>query len=242
MKFKLLHILLLLIGVQNKVLCQNDLGVTWNVHTTGEIVEENPFNGGFTIKNWGDNTFLVGDTLWYGYFIDGTKYDLALTDGLVSGEVLDEPFEPNDEIIVYNTFTWPLWEPELTIDMCAVVYGVGYDSYTGDLFTGDDNVENNTDCITAILPDYSTGLSENEMDSYNFSVQNKHIVLNNKAEGNNSTAFFTLYSLMGDLVDSEVFKLVSGNTFFPMNETASGLFIAELYVNGSIYRQKIVLP
>lgn len=243
MKIKFIYLLVSFLGLANVGLGQNDFSIVWNTHATGDTVEENPFNGGFTIKNVGEFTIPIGDTLWYGYFIDGEKYDLALNLDLVSGEVLDEPFEPETEIFVYNSFAWPLWEPGLSVEMCAVVYGIGFESHTGELYTGDDNPDNNTACIMAIVPDYTTGiLPENEMNSYNFSIQNKQIVLNNAVEGNNSTAFFTLYSLTGELLESEVFKLESGNTIFPINDIVPGLFIAELYVNGSTYRQKIVLP
>ena len=77
MKIRILYIFLLLLGTFETAWSQNDFAVRWNVHVTGDTVEEDPFNGGFTITNVGPTTIPANDTLWYGYIVEGSKYDLS---------------------------------------------------------------------------------------------------------------------------------------------------------------------
>ncbi|MFT5821772.1 MAG: hypothetical protein ACI8ZM_003026, partial [Crocinitomix sp.] len=146
--FKSIHIkgisiLLALLSASGFIHGQNDFAVSWNAHATGETIEEDPFNGSFTVTNFGESTINSGDTIWYGYFIDSGMYDIALSPGNVSGEVLEEDFEPGDEIVIINNFMWPLFGSGITVEFCAVVYGIGFESYTGELYTGDDVDSNN---------------------------------------------------------------------------------------------------
>ena len=56
---------------------QHDFKISWNAYTTGETIEEDPFNGSFTISNVGESTIPANDTIWYGYFVDDSMYDIA---------------------------------------------------------------------------------------------------------------------------------------------------------------------
>jgi hypothetical protein len=150
--------MMLIIG--NSSMAQYDLKATWNEYDPGSIVDDDPFFGSFTIMNYGDNTIPAGDTIWYGYIINGEQYDKELNLGLVSGIVLEEDFNPEEERSIYNPIVWPLWGSGDTIDVCAVVYGVGVESYTGEFHSGDSDPENNETCVQAIMPTYFVGMQD----------------------------------------------------------------------------------
>lgn len=141
---------------------QYDLKATWNEYEPGTIVNDDPFYGSFTIMNYGETTIPAGDTIWYGYIINGEQYDKELNLGLVSGIVLEEDFYPEEERSIYNPIIWPLWGSGDTLDVCALVFGVGYESYSDDFHTGDLYPENNETCVQAVMPTYTIGLQENE--------------------------------------------------------------------------------
>jgi len=153
-------LLLLLLACSTAVFSQYDLKAEWNEYEAGIITDDDPFFGSFTITNNGESVISAGDTIWYGYLIDGDLYDKELNIGLVSGIVLEEDFSAGDERSIYNPIIWPLWGSGDSIEVCATVFGVGVESYTGDYFTGDSDPENNSTCVTAVLPIYVSDMDE----------------------------------------------------------------------------------
>lgn len=208
---------------------QNDFAVSWSAHTSGATIEDDPFNGSFTVSNVGESIISAGDTIWYGYFIDGVKYDVALNADAVSGEVLEDDLNPGEEIVVVNNFYWPLIGSGITIEFCAVVYGEGYESYTGDLYTGDDDTSNNTDCVFAILPVYTIGLEAtetNEEVSMNFS--NQKLFINTKDNSQSEPAKIEIYNFDGRLIYTQSVVLSPGVNQTSLPEFVSGAYIARL--------------
>lgn len=220
---------------------QYDLAVSWNEYTEGETTDDDPFLGSFTIENVGESTILTNDTLWYGYIIDGEIYDLDLNLGLVSGEVLDDDFLPGDEISILNTFTWPLWGPGITIEACAVVFGVGYESYTGDLYTGDEDSSNNKVCINAVLPDYSVGIETYEAQSalHIYSNANEVVVVNNINEA--IPAQISIAGINGQIFYQADLNLNSGQNSVQTTDFASGVYFISIIHNGIRTEKKLVI-
>ncbi len=220
---------------------QNDLAVSWSAHTTGDTIEDDPFNGSFTVSNVGESVINAGDTIWYGYFVDGVKYDIALSPEAVSGEVLEDDLNPGEEFVVVNNFYWPLIGSGITIEFCAVVYGVGYESYTDDLYTGDDDTSNNTDCVYAILPEYTVGLEDaesNEEVSMKFS--NQKLFINNKDDALSESAKIEIYNIDGRLVYTQSVVLGPGVNQASLPEFVSGAYIARLTSNSFEVSEKFV--
>ena len=151
---KVLFLFLMMVNAGSVAIAQYDLKAEWNVYEPGITTDDDPFYGSFTISNIGEETIPAGDTIWYGYLINGDLYDKDLNSGLVSGVVLEEDFLSGEEKSIYNLITWPLWGSGDTIEVCATVFGVGVDSYTEDYYTGDEVPENNSTCVEAVLPIY----------------------------------------------------------------------------------------
>jgi hypothetical protein len=244
MKTRILHLLLVLLASASVTWGQHDFSVRWNTHETGDTVDENPFNGSFTITNIGSTTIPMNDTLWYGYMINGEKYDLTFYIDAVSGEVLEADFAPEEEISVINNFDWPLlWESGATIEICATVYGVTYASHTGELFTGDLDSLNNRDCLFAVLPEYAVGLSEKaHVDEFElFYNLNREIVLINHTDKSALINSCTIYNTSGKQVFSKNGFAPVGKTSFSVESLSPGFYIAQLNMSNQVYKLKFVV-
>lgn len=221
---------------------QNDFEVSWNAHLTGDTIEEDPFNGSFTIINVGESILNANDTIWYGYLIDGEMFDIALNPETVSGEVLDGDFAPGDEIVVINDFFWPLLGSGVSVDICAVVYGVGYESYTGDYFTGDDDNSNNTDCLLAILPEYALGLSElNQSESTSIQFSNHYIFINNSSLKFDKLATLEIYSLDGRLLYDQIVQFDLDSIQMELPDLGTGAYVGRLISETAQISKKFVI-
>ncbi|NOQ75299.1 MAG: T9SS type A sorting domain-containing protein [Crocinitomix sp.] len=237
-----ISILLALFSVVGFAYGQHDFQVSWNAYTTGETIEEDPFNGSFTVSNVGESTINAGDTIWYGYFINDAIYDIALNSDAVSGEVLEEDFEPGGEIVIINNFWWPLFGSGITVEMCAVVYGVGYESYTGEFYTGDDVDSNNTDCVSAILPEYVVGISEeNEGADISISFSNQKAFIFNKTLLQEETARLEIYSITGKLLYTELINMNWGTTQIDLPTLNNGIYIGRLISEEVQISEKFVI-
>jgi hypothetical protein len=239
---KVISILLALFSVIGFSYGQNDFAVSWNAYMSGDIVEEDPFNGSFTVSNMGGSIANAGDTLWYGYFIDEVMYDLAFTPGTVSGEVLDEDFEPGGEITIINNFIWPLFGSEITIEFCAVVYGIGYESYTGALFTGDDVDSNNRDCLFAVLPEYVIGINETE-ESADLSMKfsNQTVFIQNGTESLEELALLEIYNIAGKLVHTEEVIITKDISQVILPALTNGTYVGRLNTTFAQINEKFVI-
>ncbi len=223
---------------------QNDFSVLWNAYTTDDTITDNPFSGSFTIRNEGENVIPVNDTLWYGYLIEDEKYDLGINFGLVSGQVLDEDFEPGAEIIVINNFTWTdEWASEDTIDICAAVYGVGISSYE-EMFSGDDDISNNTDCVRAVIPPYAVSIDDqmSKADLFNVYASGNELVVLNTGPETVSAMRLQISNVQGKHVHSEVFNAYSGVNNIATNVLSTGIYIVNINFEGETIKRKIFIP
>ncbi len=217
---------------------QNDFSIRWNIHEEGATVEDNPFNGSFIIKNEGETTILIGDTIWYGYLIDALVYDLNFNSSLYSGKVLDEDFEPGDEFSVSNIFDWPLiWGSGEVINMCATVYGEGIDAYLEIPYTGDNDPTNNVTCLNAILPIYTSEIPSVDLINRLYCVNDRLIVETNQK---NSTALISIYSIKGQLVLTQIMDNVDGKFELATDLFTSGLYVVMIEQNNQIDRAKFL--
>lgn len=231
--------------ISSQVLAQNDFSVTWNEHMTGDTVEENPFGGSFTIKNVGENVIPANDTIWYGYIIEDEVYDLGPEIDHVSGEVLSSDFSPGEEISIVNNFDWPLfWDSGSTIEICATVFGIGVVSYEDVLFTGDDDPTNNTDCIFAILPEFSVGLVEEGTSAVNkltvFSVQ-EGLMIKNNDQNNIDNVSLNIFSLSGTLVHQSTINTVPGQNIQQISELTKGAYLINLTWKDNTVNHKVII-
>ncbi|MDG1914055.1 MAG: T9SS type A sorting domain-containing protein [Crocinitomix sp.] len=220
---------------------QHDFKISWNAYTTGETIEEDPFNGSFTISNVGESTIPANDTIWYGYFVDDSMYDIALNPEMVSGEVLEEDFEPGDEFVIINIFVWPLLGSGITIDFCAVVYGIGFGSYTGEYFTGDDVDSNNTDCLFAVLPEYVVGLSDKEDDITAIKFSNHHLFVSNASATFKDLTTLEIYSLDGRLIHAQRINFDLDEIQIELPELGSGAYVGLLISETAEMSKKFVI-
>ena len=224
--------------ISTNLFCQNDFSIRWNIHDEGDTVEGNPFNGSFIIKNEGETTLLIGDTIWYGYLMGDFIYDLNFNPYLYSGKVLDENFEPGDEFSVSNIFEWPLfWESGATVDFCATVYGEGIESYLEITYTGDVNPTNNITCVNTVLPDYTVEIPSLDLINRIYHANNRLIVETNQK---NSAIIVSVYTMAGQLLLTQSNDNVDGKIEVSTGLFTSGLYIVTIQQNNQINRAKIL--
>ncbi len=232
---------ILLIGlflISANLFCQNNFSIRWNIHEEGATVEDNPFNGSFIIKNEGETTLLIGDTIWYGYLMGDLIFDLNFNPSLYSGKVLDENFEPGDEFSVSNIFEWPLlWESGATVEFCATVYGEGIESYLEIPYTGDVDPSNNVTCVNAILPVYTSEIHSVDLINRLYCVNDRLIVETNQKK---STATISIYSATGHLVLTQFMNNLDGRIEIATDLFTSGLYIVTVQQNNQIDRAKFL--
>ncbi len=230
MKLKRLIVFFIIYMPQTFVFGQHDFSANWNFYMTDEIVVDNPFLGSFTIKNEGLTTINAGDTLWYGYQIDGLGYDLALTPLLASGQVLDADFLPGDELEITNTFDWPLWGSGIMVDICATIYGPSYDSYSVELFMGDTNISNNMDCLSAILPTYELS-TEEQGANHIFKVYNdlSDLIIFHDQNTTFENVAISVSSLSGQCLTHQLQPLNSGINRISLPALTNGIYIVTIH-------------
>lgn len=220
---------------------QTDFSVQWNFYTTDEIVTDDPFLGSFTIKNEGATAINAGDTLWYGYRIDGLAFDLELTPTLASGQVLAADFLPGDEIEITNTFYWPLWGSELTVEICAAIYGASISAFEVELFMGDSDTANNMDCVSAVLPTYEVSIPKNEISPVHFKVYkglSDLIVFQNQMSLSENTVVGIL-NLNGQLVAEHILTLNYGENRLNLPELTTGIYLVRIQVGTDSHFYKV---
>ena len=226
---------------------QHDFAIKWIDYDSGETTYDNPFSGGFTITNIGTDTIFAGDTLWYGYLIEGIIFDLGLHEGMVSGEVLDSDLIPEDQITIVNNFEWPaLWGSGATIQICAVVFGIGEVSYTGGYFTGDDDPTNNTDCMFAILPEYTSEISSfNSLkDGLQIQVENRILYIFNSTNSSlkEDNMVLNIISINGDIVQTEnIYLSATLKETVLLEDFPKGIYFCQFIVNSQIFTKKVYI-
>lgn len=223
---------------------QNDFSIHWSAHTTGDTVEENPFNGSITLKNEGETTILANDTIWYGYWIDGLPFDLGLNPDLVSGRVLDSDFIPGDELLIANNFEWPPFGSGATIEICAVVYGIGIASFEEAYFLGDDSTENNTDCLLAVMPIYELSIEDQlttDSPLLNCYLSGEELIIFQNSTSWSYQATLFISSLGGEVVDKRQLNLFHGQNRYSLPNLAQGIYVLSICIEQEIYTFKIFL-
>lgn len=239
-KKKMIRTILLcgLFLLSSSLFAQNNFSIRWNVYEEGDIVEENPFNGSFIIQNVGESTILTGDTIWYGYLIDDSVYDLNFNSSLYSGLVLDEDFAPGEEFSVSNVFEWPLlWESGVTLAMCATVYGEGIEAYLEIPYTGDDDPSNNLTCVQAVLPTYTAEINSIDLINRIYYANDRLII---EISQENVLSSITIYTLTGSLVLNQVFEDENGRIELVTDLFTTGLYTVVIEQNNQIARAKFL--
>lgn len=223
------------------LIAQNDFSIHWSSYESGETVLDSPFMGSFKITNVGETTILANDTIWYGYRIDGQDFDLGLSPELVSGQVLSEDFEPGMEISVLNIFDWPLWGSGITINVCAVVYGEGIDSYLNIPFYGDIDSTNNVDCLNAVLPDYELSIVDYIDYSFKCYMSQGLLAIENLKNFELTQTQIIIHDLSGNSVYDQLTTLTEGQNLFNLPEIETGIYILSIVSQANTYSFKLVL-
>jgi len=219
---------------------QNDFSISWNAYMTGDTTSDHPFNGSFTITNVGETTIMMDDTVWFGYEIEDIYYDLGLSIGLVSAKILESDLLPGESFSVPNGITWPYyWPPLDTINVCAVVYGEGSESHTGDLFTGDIDTTNNFDCVYAITPDYAAGIDDKQVDELvNFSFSKLNGLKLHNYSSEELDIICSVATLSGQHVLNKELHLLPGDNQYEVPIISAGVYIVSvLSVDHKIQRK-----
>ncbi|WP_070137154.1 T9SS type A sorting domain-containing protein [Crocinitomix algicola] len=234
------YIFLILLFCFKYTKAQYDLSATWNAYEEGTYIEDSPFNGSFTIINEGDYTIPENDTIWYGYIIDDLSYDIGLNVGYYTGMILTEPLNSGEEIVIGNVFEWPLWGSGKVIDVCAVVYGVGIESYLVDFYTGDYNSFNNKTCLTAVLPDYTTSLEEVSIESVEMINFENRIKLSSNDHESLGLVNIEVYDLQGKSIVKTELMVQNSVLWYEIPTSTKGLYIVSISVNGRTFTSKLV--
>ncbi len=244
MKFKKTIVLQLCLFTSLLGVGQNDFSIRWIAHSTGETVEENPFNGSIAIKNEGETTILANDTLWYGYWIDGLPFDLGFNPDLVSGRVFESDFMPGDELLIANNFAWPPFGSGETIEICAAVYGIGITSFEEEYFLGDDSTENNTDCLLAVMPIYELSIEDQlttDSPLFNCYLNAQELIIFQNSTSCSYQATLFISSLGGEVVDKRQLNLFQGQNRYSLPSLAQGIYVLSICIEQEIYTFKIFI-
>ncbi|WP_027418534.1 T9SS type A sorting domain-containing protein [Crocinitomix catalasitica] len=218
---------------------QNDFAVSYDNYTTGETTDDQPFLGTYTIENVGTTTIAAGDTLWYGYLVDGAVFSIVLVPDGVSGTILAEDFAPGATLNVPSEIPWA--ELDMTIEICAIVFGEGVASFRGDdMISNDDDVTNNTDCVNAVLPAPSdAGIEDFGSLLENVYVANGQLVIVNNAVASSNNANLNIINISGQTVQTENMILQAGTTTVSLNNLAAGIYLVAVEVEGTVVTRKI---
>ncbi|MFT5824340.1 MAG: hypothetical protein ACI8ZM_005607 [Crocinitomix sp.] len=217
---------------------QFDLSCEFATYTAGSTVADDPMDGTIVITNEGED-IAIGDTLTFGYIIDGDSYSLALDAGFYN-------FFITEEVFVSGT-TLSFGDPALAwaalgidVDLCATVYGIGALAVPD--FTGDADPTDNSSCITYELPDApidDTGIEDLNLVLSNVYVAAGQLMIVNEGANDDVQANLNIVNMNGQTVQTENFALATGTSIVELNNLSAGIYIVAIEVEGAVITRKI---
>ncbi|MDA7804034.1 T9SS type A sorting domain-containing protein [Crocinitomix sp.] len=228
---------------------QDDFAVNLVSHTEGDTDDSDPMDFEFEVENVGSTTYGDGDTLVVSLAIDGAIVSLELAGGYVSFLFLTEDFAPGDiySVPVVAGIDWLDQPVPTTVSLCAVVYGMGVESFSGggpsveEYIVNDDDVSNNTSCISVILPVAvdDSGIEDLGLTLSNVYVSGNQLMLENEGINGEALVNLSIVNMNGQTVQTNNFVMVQGTSALAINSLAPGIYVVAIEVEGQIATRKI---
>lgn len=245
---KKIYTLIAVAALGTGAFAQDDFAVTLVTPASGSTSSDDPVTIDFNIENVGTTTAAAGDTVWCGIMMDGSIFGLDITPGGVSGFILEEDLAPGGTFPVTGVgIDWlPQTEPT-SVEVCAVVYGIGTASFSGEgpsfeeIVVGDDDVSNNSDCFTAELPVEvdDASIEDLELVLSNVYVAGGNLMIVNEGVNAENQADLNIINMNGQIVQNENFVLSQGTTTVGIDSIPAGIYIVSIEVDGVVITKKI---
>lgn len=210
---------------------QYDISISWNALTEGGTVTETEFEGGFTITNEG-SPIAAGDSVLYGYRIDGEFYNMAFGGG-ANFTQLEEEWGTGESMSFDNGV---VVTPPLDAEFCAVVHGVGIASLT--TFLGDEDTDNNVSCVSISVVDDS-GIEDLGIELSEIYVAGEQLMITNNGMNGEELVNLSIVNMNGQIVQVESLVMVQGTSSVAVSDLAPGIYVVSIEVNGNVEARKV---
>ena len=194
---------------------QHDIEATLVTPVSGSSVSGGVVTVNFDLINNGPNDLVAGDTIYFGYTIGTTPYDLTGASGSASGSILTANV-PMGQGLSTGDFTVDLSGAADGESVCGIIYGMG----SASLSTGDPNETdptNNTDCFTV---QNTSAISELSFENAVSVVTTNNFVT--ISSDNIENLDYNVYDLSG--------KVVASGEFNSTVQLETGNFNAGIYI------------
>lgn len=210
-----------------------DLSIAWSALTDGETVTETEFEGGIIITNEGA-PLPIGDTLCFGYRIDGSFFTLSFGGGY-NYVVLEAEMATGETMSFDNGV---IVTPPLEAEFCAVVHGIGSASFG--TFEGDTNADDNLTCVSIDVEEIDdTGIEDFALALGNVYVAGGQLMIVNEGVTVENQANLKIININGQTVQSENLTLSQGTTSVEISNLSAGIYIVAIEVEGAVLSRKI---
>lgn len=210
-----------------------DLSISWSALTDGETVTETEFEGGIIITNEG-GTLSTGDTLCFGYRIDGSFFTLGFAGGynyivLEADMATGETMSFDNGVVV---------TPPLEAEFCAVIHGIGAASFG--TFEGDTNPDDNITCVSINVEEIDdSGIEDLALALGNVYVAGGQLMIVNEGVTVENQANLKIININGQTVQTENLTLSQGTSAVEINNLSAGIYIVAIEVEGAMLTRKI---
>lgn len=244
---KKIYTLIALAAFTFSATAQADFAVNLVSHTVGDTDDSDPLLFQFEVENVGSTTMAIDDTIFVGLSFDGAPLQVTLVGGF-TGYFLTEELGPGDVFTVPDlNIDWLDQDVETTIEVCAMVYGSGVASIAGpgptalEAIAGDDDITNNSACISAVLP---VGVDDASIEGLNLNLSNVYVtaeqlVIVNDGSSDNVQANLNIVNMNGQIVQTENFVLGTGTSFVNLNNLNTGIYIVAIETEKGVVTKKI---
>ncbi len=215
---------------------QFDLSCEFAAYTAGATINDDPMDGTIVITNEGDD-IPIGDTLTFGYIIDGDPYSLALDAGYYNFFVTEEVFVSGTTLAFgSDALAWAALG--ITVEICATAYGIGALAVPD--FTGDTDPSNNSSCISYELPVVDdSGIEDLSLELSNVYVAAGQLMIVNDGANDDVQANLNIVNMNGQIVQTENFVLASGTSIVELNNLTTGIYIVAIETEEGVITRKI---
>jgi hypothetical protein len=216
---------------------QFDLSCEFAAYTAGATTDDDPMDGTIVITNEGAD-LPIGDTLTFGFIIDGDPYSLALDAGFYNFFVLEETFVSGTTLAFgSDALAWAALGIE--VEICATAYGIGALAVPD--FTGDSDPSDNSSCITYQLPVDDSGIEDLSLELSNVYVAAGQLMIVNDGANDDVQANLNIVNMNGQIVQTENFVLASGTSIVELNNLTTGIYIVAIETEEGVITRKIAI-
>lgn len=219
---------------------QTDFSVEWVSLTPGTTYDEASLDAQFTVTNESADTYLSGDTILISYTVNDNPRFIDNINGAGWSRVfLTEDMAPGATV---GPFGFPAlsFPSGITLDLCAVVYGLGDNSVTEEGFDEDVNPDDNVTCVSVDVTDgFDVGIEEAGLSLTNVYVSGNQLLMVNEGTNGEALVNLSIVNMNGQTVQTNNFVMIQGTNSVAINDLTPGIYIVAIEVNGEVSTRKI---